>query len=94
MRLSRAVQVFADEAGKEPAARRERLRILISFAIEFYRYRLRDEARSELVKSVDALDSCLMALEHIDRNANLGLVIQNWCEELAGKASRLSAAAN
>jgi DNA polymerase III subunit delta' len=28
------------------------------------------------------LDRCLESLEQIDRNANLGLVIQNWCEGL------------
>ncbi len=28
------------------------------------------------------LDRCLESLEQIDRNANLGLVIQNWCERL------------
>jgi hypothetical protein len=33
---------------------------------------------------LQALDACLTALEQIDRNANLGLVIQNWCEELNG----------
>ena len=45
--------------------------------------------------AVQALDACLAALEHIDRNANLGLVIQHWCEELAGaRAKRSSAAAS
>jgi DNA polymerase-3 subunit delta' len=31
----------------------------------------------------NVLDDCLKTLEHVDRNANLGLVIQNWCEGLA-----------
>jgi DNA polymerase-3 subunit delta' len=35
--------------------------------------------------STAALDRCLDALDHVDRNANLGLVIQNWCEDLAGR---------
>jgi DNA polymerase-3 subunit delta' len=34
-------------------------------------------------RSVGALDAGLRANEHIDRNANLGLVIQRWCEEIA-----------
>jgi DNA polymerase III subunit delta' len=34
-------------------------------------------------RPIDSLDACLRALEHIDRNANLGLVIQRWCEEIA-----------
>ena len=36
--------------------------------------------------AIDALDACLRAIEHVDRNANLGLVIQRWCEEIAGHA--------
>jgi DNA polymerase III subunit delta' len=35
--LSKAVSSFVDEAGKEASARRERLRQLIRFAVEFYR---------------------------------------------------------
>jgi DNA polymerase III subunit delta' len=33
---------------------------------------------------VDGAESCLEALANVDRNANLGLVIQKWCEDLAG----------
>jgi DNA polymerase-3 subunit delta' len=33
-----------------------------------------------------AAESCMAALENVDRNANLALVIQKWCEELAGGA--------
>jgi DNA polymerase III subunit delta' len=33
---------------------------------------------------LDALEACLSAVENVDRNANLGLVIQRWCEELTG----------
>jgi DNA polymerase-3 subunit delta' len=80
VRLGRAVQAFVDEAGKEPSLRRERLRLVISFAVEFYRPKLRTEQPRET--DVQALESCLVALEQIDRNANLGLVIQHWCEEL------------
>jgi DNA polymerase-3 subunit delta' len=31
-----------------------------------------------------SLDASLRALEHVDRNANLGLVVQRWCEEIVG----------
>lgn len=80
VRLARAIQSFVDEAGKVAAQRRERLRTVIGFAVEFYRSKLRSvESRESNVRSLDA---CLMALEHIDRNANLGLVIHRWCEEL------------
>jgi DNA polymerase-3 subunit delta' len=100
VRLGRAVQAFVDEAGKEPAEKRERLRIVIGFAIEYYRGELRDcvvaeghatasEGRSEAL--VGALESSVSALEYIDRNANLGLVIQQWSEELAGWAAEFGA---
>ena len=82
VRLGRAVQAFVDEAGKESSQRRERLRIIIGFAVEFYRSKLRiDQPHGA---DLQALDACLTALEQIDRNANLGLVIQHWCEELNG----------
>jgi DNA polymerase-3 subunit delta' len=108
VRFAKAVQAFVDEAGKEPAQRRERLRTVIGFAQEFHRASMRSEAggdiasddlvRSSLSKAqqnlarhdpIASLDASLRALEHIDRNANLGLVVQRWSEEIAG--SRVSA---
>jgi DNA polymerase III subunit delta' len=82
VRLARAVQAFVDEAGKEAALRRDRLRIIIDFAAEFYRSKLRMDQPHEA--DLQALEASLTALEQIDRNANLGLVIQHWCEELSG----------
>lgn len=84
VRLTRLVQPFVDEAGKETSQRRERLRIVIGFVIERYEQSLRSAAPSEARWATQALDACLSALEQVDRNANLGLVIQNWCEGLAG----------
>jgi DNA polymerase III subunit delta' len=81
VRLARAVQAFIDEAGKESSLRRDRLRIVIGFAVEFYRSRLRMDHPHEA--DLQSLEACLTALEQIDRNANLGLVIQHWCEELS-----------
>ncbi len=83
VRLARAVQAFVDEAGKEASQRRRRLRVVIGFAVEFYRSRFYEEPQGQLAAVNAALDACLAALEHIDRNANLGLVVQRWCEELA-----------
>jgi hypothetical protein len=87
VRLARAVQVFVDEAGKEPAQKRGRLRTVIEFAIDYFRSQIRDQASP--ATAITALDTCLAALEHIDRNANVGLVIQWWCESL--NRARLSA---
>lgn len=81
VRLARAVQAFVDEAGKESSQRRERLRIVIGFAVEFYRLKLRMDRPHEA--ALQSLEACLASLEQIDRNANLGLVIQHWSEELS-----------
>jgi DNA polymerase III subunit delta' len=35
---------------------------------------------------MEASESCLIALDNIDRNANMALIIQKWCEDLAGLA--------
>ena len=76
-----------DDAGKEATLKRDRLRTLIGFAIDYYRTRLRERPTvtgqpGGSLDAVRALDACLTASEYVDRNANLGLVIQNWCEEL------------
>jgi DNA polymerase-3 subunit delta' len=93
VRLARAVQAFVDEVGKEAAQKRERLRIVIEFAISFYRGQLcRNGTAGDLERATGALDACLSALEQIDRNANLAMVIQQWSDEitdpLAAKAGR------
>jgi DNA polymerase-3 subunit delta' len=92
VRLGRSVQAFVDEAGKEAAQRRDRLRTVIGFAVEFYRGALRRlsadlacakgwmEGAEPIIR---ALDGSLAALEQVDRNANQALVIQAWCAELA-----------
>lgn len=82
VRLARSLQTFVEEAGKEASQRRERLRIVIGFAIDHFRDQLRAPAPETWQTAVPALDFSLSALEYIDRNANLGMVIQNWSEEL------------
>jgi DNA polymerase-3 subunit delta' len=81
VRLARAIQSFVDEAGKEAPAKRARLQTIIDFALEFYRMRMR-AAEIPMAAASAALDASLAALEHIDRNANIGVVIQWWCESL------------
>ncbi len=45
--LAQAVLKFADEAGKEASARRDRLRLVIGFAAEFFRQLMRQLAGLE-----------------------------------------------
>jgi hypothetical protein len=77
------VQAFVDEVGKEASQRRERLRIIIGFALDFHRAELTRREGRELQQAVQSIDACLAALEYVDRNANLATLTQNWCEELA-----------
>jgi DNA polymerase-3 subunit delta' len=88
VRLARAVQAFVDEAGKESSQRRDRLRVVIGFAVEFFRSKLRRDQPHEA--DLQSLEACLASLEQIDRNANLGLVIQHWCEELSSFSGGIS----
>jgi DNA polymerase-3 subunit delta' len=95
VRLARSVQAFVDEAGKEAAKKRERLRMVLGLAISYYRERLTEATAvnravpSDLRQNeppdaiVGAVDACLSALEQLDRNANLGILIQHWSEALA-----------
>jgi DNA polymerase-3 subunit delta' len=93
VRLARAVQAFVDEAGKEAAQKRDRLRIVMGFAISFYRRALCENGTpGELERAIEALDACLLALEHLDRNANLAILIQHWSDELAAPLPRNSVA--
>jgi DNA polymerase III subunit delta' len=107
VRLARSIQMFVDDAGKEATAKRERLRIIVSFVEEFLRGLLRVQVSGEIVGDeslgaavraatasglhrttygvMEGIESCMSALENVDRNANLALVIQKWCEDLAGQ---------
>jgi DNA polymerase III subunit delta' len=94
VRLARQIQAFVDEAGKEPAGKRQRLRTVIGLVIEHFRTRLREASGGNDTEggnddALHALDASLTALEQIDRNANLGLVIQNWTQEFYPTVVRL-----
>jgi DNA polymerase III subunit delta' len=68
---------FVEEAGKDSAAKRQRLRLVVSLAEEFYR---------GLLLAGDApaacLDICLDAYSHIDANVNQTAFIEWWLDEL------------
>jgi DNA polymerase III subunit delta' len=93
VRLMRSVQSFVDEAGKEASQRRDRLRIVTDFAILHFRTLLHESSTAVSEPATQAIDASLESLEQIDRNANLAMVIQHWCEQLAaaktGRAARI-----
>lgn len=87
VRLARAVMAFSDEAGKESARRRQRLRLVLGFAAEFYRERLRSDDDEQRSAAVQALDATLSALEYLDRNVNQASLITWWTSSLARSGS-------
>jgi len=89
VRLARAVQAFTEEAGKESARRRQRLRLAIGFAVEFYRERLRCDDDSQRCAAVNQLDASLSALEYLDRNVNQATLITWWTSTLARSTTAL-----
>jgi DNA polymerase III subunit delta' len=68
---------FVEEAGKDSAAKRHRLRLVVSLAEEFYRELL-------LARDTPAacLEICLDAYSYIDSNANQTALIEWWLDEL------------
>ena len=65
--------------GKEAPPRRRRLRLLFGLAVEHFRSAMKsDDSR----RAARRLEYTLDALEHVDRNANLPLVIEAWSAAL------------
>jgi len=85
---ARALMQFAEAAGKDAAPRRRRLRIALGLMAEYYRNAIRraaDEAGGTLPgieQLADAVERCLMAVEHVDRNAHPTAVVEALCDEL------------
>ncbi|MBN2581102.1 MAG: DNA polymerase III subunit [Pirellulales bacterium] len=86
-RLAQNVARFVEGAGKEASARRQRLHIIVRFATDFYRKRLRTEAAAQQAPDPDRtarrLDCCLETDQQIDRNANQATLIEAWLDTLA-----------
>lgn len=87
---------FVDSAGKDSAAKRHRMRLVVSLAEEFYRGNLLaiegQATASPRTKWMPAdapaacLDICLDAYGHIDANANQTTLIEWWLDELTQAA--------
>jgi DNA polymerase-3 subunit delta' len=87
---------FVDSAGKDSAAKRQRMRLVISLAEEFYRHHLLAmEGHANTMSAAKwmpaeapaaCLDICLDAYGHIDANANQTTLIEWWLDELTQAA--------
>jgi DNA polymerase-3 subunit delta' len=85
-RLARDVTAWVEAAGKEPAARRERLKQVMEVAIDAYRGQLRrsiEAVQASVQASVQdetlvRLAATLEAIELVDANMNVAMLIDAW----------------
>jgi DNA polymerase-3 subunit delta' len=94
---AKQVITFVDEAGKEGVFKRERLRLVVSFAEQWYCAVLRQEAQDDELRGLlrkspmrdmdqelvtDLLDRCLDARLQIDANANQATLVECFLDDL------------
>jgi hypothetical protein len=65
--------------GKDAAPRRRRTRLIFGLALDHFRSEMKGE---DSRKAARRLERTLDAMEHVDRNANLPLVIEAWSAAL------------
>jgi DNA polymerase-3 subunit delta' len=77
--IAAKVNGLVDALGKEAPPRRRRLRLMFGLAVNHFRGEMLSEDSRLTARR---LERTLDALEHIDRNANLPLVIEAWATAL------------
>ena len=88
LRLAKAVQVFVEEAGKEAALRRGRLRRVVRFAAEFYRRLLHELSGGSPAKDAQLEDLVGRAREHWSKNGQTAAACLDRCVEAEGQIGR------
>ena len=79
VKLSREVTAWVEAAGKEPAAKRERLKDVFEVAISVYRGLLRNSAGDQVEGPTFArLTATLEAIELVDAYAHVAVLIDAW----------------
>ena len=89
--LSRETLAVVEAAGKEAPLRRARLRIILEMTLDFYRTGLRQAASRQDIRLGEfesRLTDTLEAIASIDRNANLGILIDAWSARLERATAR------
>jgi len=83
--LARNVSTYVDEAGKEAAQRRDRLRDVLAIATATFRDDLKQIAddRSRITKTIFRIDRTIDAITHVQRNANQTTLIEAWSSDIA-----------
>lgn len=88
VRLSRAVSAFVDEAGKQPAARRGRLRQVVRFATEFYRHTLHAQSGAPQAADEDLWPLVTQALKNLPEHPDTTAARLDRCLEAARQIDR------
>ena len=77
--LAKRLNEIVDTTGKDSAQKRRQTRLLFGLALEQFR----DEIKGgDSRRTARRLERTLDALEHIDRNVNVPLVIETWAMDL------------
>jgi DNA polymerase-3 subunit delta' len=80
--LAAKLNGLVEALGKDAPPRRRRTRLIFGLAVNHFRNEMRaDDSR----RAARRLERTLDALEHVDRNANLPLVIEAWSSALASE---------
>jgi len=77
--LAAQLNSLAESSGKDPATQRPLARLIFRLAVEHFRNEMLTEHSRSAARR---LERTLDALEHVDRNANLPLVIEAWSAAL------------
>ncbi len=88
VRLAKAVSVFVDEAGKQPAARRARLRQVVHFATEFYRQLLHVQSGADRPADTEIRRFVDRALAHRPADGENTAARLERCLDAAGQIDR------
>ena len=88
VRFSKAVTTLVDEAGKQAALRRERLRQVVSFAAEFYRYLLHAQSGADLPADAELRHHIQQALNQGPFDPEKTAARLDRCLEAAGQIDR------
>jgi len=83
--LAKNVTAYVDDAGKEAAQRRDRLRDVFSIATATFRDELKRVAEysDRLPQSIYRIDRTIDAIGQIQRNANQSTLIESWSADVA-----------
>ena len=82
--LAKKWNEIVDASGKDLVQKRRQARLLFGLALEHFRSEIKEGDSRRIARRVERT---LDALEHVDRNVNLPLIIETWAMELTDMRS-------